>query len=45
MANVRLGAQALVWHWYTLRPLWILGACGRGLLAGHAHGAYVRKGK
>ena len=37
--DVCTGAEALVWHRHTLRPLWLPGARRRGFLAGHAHGA------
>lgn len=43
IASYDLGTQAMVRHWYSLRPLWLLGPCRGGLLSGHADATRFRE--
>lgn len=39
------GTKALVWNWYLVRSLRLVGSCRRSFLAGYAHGPRIREGQ
>ena len=43
LANV--GAEALVWHWYPVRQIWVARTRRGSILPGHAHAARLREGQ
>lgn len=45
LTGSHVGTQAMVWHRYSLRPLWLLGSCRRGLLPSHADATRLREGQ
>ena len=40
LANwVNVGAETMVWHWHSVRPLWLARARRRSFFASHANAA------